>query len=151
MKLERSTREIHIWATVVWIECYGFDFRNLQLGLEKVEREFELVDQIFSTFKEDSEVALFNSNKVAFENSSTSFKEIWKLCETSKFLTEGAFDPWIGGQFDPLGVIKGWAADRAVEILKNFGATSIQVNAAGDVSLFGGYPEGGSKIGRAHV
>ena len=65
MKLERATREIHIWSTVVWIECYGLDFRNLLLGLDKVERDFEFIDQTFSTFKEDSEVSLFNSNKVA--------------------------------------------------------------------------------------
>ena len=49
------------------------------------------------------------------------------------------FDPWkVPSGFDPSGYVKGWAADRALVILKEHGATSAQVNAAGDISLFGG-------------
>ena len=50
MKVERITREIHIWSTVVWIECYGFNYQDLILGLEKVEKFLKLVDTTFSTF-----------------------------------------------------------------------------------------------------
>jgi thiamine biosynthesis lipoprotein len=44
----------------------------------------------------------------------------------------------VQGGFDPSGYVKGWAADKAIAILKSHGATSIQINAAGDLSLAGG-------------
>ena len=140
--------------------------------------DFENIDKTFSTFRTDSEVSIFNQKHNSEENYSEMFLEIWKICEQAKILTEGSFDPWYNWKYDPLGVIKGWAADRAVGFLKEFGATSIQVNAAGDISLFGGYPTDkglmpwkigiqdpenrnqivkvieihtGTKIGRAHV
>ena len=53
----------------------------------------------------------------------------------------GAFDPWFAkGIYDPIGLVKGWGADKAVKKLQEFGALSGQVNAAGDISVFGSYP-----------
>jgi thiamine biosynthesis lipoprotein len=66
-----------------------------------------------------------------------------------KELTEGAFDPWaVAGGFDPSGLVKGWAADNCAEILLAAGAEHIQVNAAGDLALRGGFtPEQPWSIG----
>ena len=35
-KLERVTREIHVWATVVWVEVFGPDREELERGIDAV-------------------------------------------------------------------------------------------------------------------
>jgi len=70
-------------------------------------------------------------------------QEVWHLCEVARDLTDGSFDPWVvKGGYDPSGYVKGWAADKCVAILKAHGAENIQVNAAGDLSLAGGFENG---------
>jgi thiamine biosynthesis lipoprotein len=77
-------------------------------------------------------------------------RECWTNLEILKELTDGYFDPFSARLpavdnevskkgFDPSGYVKGWVSDRAVAILKEYGATSVQVNSAGDISLAGGY------------
>ena len=54
----------------------------------------------------------------------------------------------MAGGFDPSGLVKGWAADNCAEILLAGGAEHIQVNAAGDLALRGGFtPERPWSIG----
>jgi thiamine biosynthesis lipoprotein len=66
--------------------------------------------------------------------------EVWDLCAQAKWLSDGAFDPWaVDGGFDPSGLVKGWAADKCANILVAVGAEHVQVNAAGDVALRGGW------------
>ena len=98
-----------------------------------------MIDQIFSTYINTSEVSKLRRGEIEISQCHNHLKEIYKLAQNAKNLTEGAFDPWkVPGGFDPSGYIKGWAADRAIEILKQHGATSAQVNAAGDISVAGG-------------
>ena len=151
MILNKLTREIHVWATVVWVECYGPDERNLENGISEVIDFFENVDLLFSPFISRSEVAKLRRNEMKIEDCDPLVQEVWNLCLVSRKLTEGAFDPWaVKGGFDPSGYVKGWAADKAIEILKSHGATSIQVNAAGDISVTGGFEGGPWKIGIRH-
>ena len=68
-------------------------------------------------------------------------QEIWQLCEYSRELTLGAYDPWaVEGGFDPSGLVKGWAAERAAQMLVESGCTNVLINAAGDLHLRGGQP-----------
>ena len=139
MTLIKETREIKVWGTIVWIEVYGLNQELLSSGLDRVSQFFNLIDQIFSTYINTSEVSKFRRGEIEISQCHTHFKEIYKLAHNAKNLTEGAFDPWsVTGGFDPSGYVKGWAADMAIEILKQHGAVSAQVNAAGDISLFGG-------------
>ena len=78
--------------------------------------------------------------KVAIENCPDDVIEVWDLCAQAKWLSDGAFDPWaVEGGFDPSGLVKGWAADKCANILIAVGAEHVQVNAAGDVALRGGW------------
>ena len=150
-ELIRLTREIRVWATVVWVECYGPDEKNLESGISEVIDFFEKVDLLFSPFISRSEVAKLRRNEINIDDCDPLVQEVWNLTLVSRELTEGAFDPWaVKGGFDPSGYVKGWAADKAIEILKRNGATSIQVNAAGDISVAGGFEGGPWKIGIRH-
>ena len=65
--------------------------------------------------------------------------------------TDGYFTDWPGGRFDPSGLVKGWAIERAAAMLSAAGLTSHSVNGAGDLQCTG-EPEPGQpwRIGMAH-
>jgi thiamine biosynthesis lipoprotein len=132
-------REIPVWGTIVFIECDGPDKDLLNLGIDKCAEYFREVDEVFSTYKNESQVSKLRSGEIKIEECSEDLQEVWQLCLQAKEITDGAFDPWcVEGGFDPSGYVKGWASDKAISILRKHGATYIQVNGAGDLSLFGG-------------
>jgi len=132
-------REIAVWGSIVFVEAVGPSVKDLNAGIDECQSFFELVDEVFSTYKDGSQVSRLRRGEIAIGNCSADLQEVWQLCLTAKALTFGSFDPWavIGG-FDPSGYVKGWASDRAINILKSHGATCVQINAAGDLSLAGG-------------
>ena len=139
MTLIKETREIKVWGTIVWIEVYGHNQELLSSGVDRVNQFFNLIDQVFSTYINTSEVSKLRRGEIEISQCHSYLREIYEEAQNAKNLTKGAFDPWsVTGGFDPSGYVKGWAADRAIEILKQHGAVSVQVNAAGDISLFGG-------------
>jgi len=132
-------REIPVWGTIVFIECDGPDKSELEAGIDKCAEYFREVDEVFSTYKDESEVSRLRRGEIKISDCSKDLQEVWDLCLRAKEITDGAFDPWcVEGGFDPSGYVKGWASDKAIAILRKHGASYIQVNGAGDLSLFGG-------------
>ena len=143
----RTQHEIEVWGTVVFI-----DFTSeveIKPAISKVEQYVHEVDQLFSTYKENSVISQLRRGEIEIAQCPPEVIEVWNLCAFVRELTEGAFDPWaISGGFDPSGLVKGWAADQCAEILLAAGANHVQVNAAGDLSLRGGFtPEQPWSIG----
>ena len=132
-------REIAVWGSIVFVEAVGPSVEDLNAGIDECQVFFELVDEVFSTYKDSSQVSRLRRGEISIGDCSADLQEVWQLCLTAKALTFGSFDPWavIVG-FDPSGYVKGWASDRAINILKSHGATCVQINAAGDLSLAGG-------------
>ncbi|MBC7269355.1 MAG: FAD:protein FMN transferase, partial [Streptomyces sp.] len=65
--------------------------------------------------------------------------EVLGLCEEYRAATGGAFDAWLPGRaFDPCAVVKGWAVQRAAELLTGAGVARFCLNAGGDVVVAGG-------------
>jgi FAD:protein FMN transferase len=71
------------------------------------------------------------------------------LCERAREHSNGWFDPWaMPGGVDPTGLVKGWAAQQAAEVLSQAGLGAGMVNAAGDIAVFGApSPARGWRIG----
>ncbi len=114
---------------------------EVELGLEidKVKEFLHKVDEVFSTYKSESDVSRIRKGKLEVADASDDVKEVWKLCEHARELTLGAFDPWkVDGGFDPSGLVKGWAAEVAAKMLVGAGVESVLINAAGDLVLRGG-------------
>ena len=135
--------EIEVWGTVLFVDAASQGLGDedfLQSGIDKV-REFALhVDEVFSTYKPDSIISRLRRNEITIESTSDEVKDVWNRCAFAREITEGAFDPWaVEGGFDPSGLVKGWAADKCAEIMLNSGAKHVQINAAGDLTLRGGY------------
>lgn len=135
-------RQFPVWGTIVDVDCSSasVSVADLDEAMKSVIAFCEDVDRDFSTYKNDSWVSRLRRGEVAIEDCPDDVVEVWDLCATARWLSNGAFDPWaVVGGFDPSGLVKGWAADRCARILVGAGADHVQVNAAGDVALRGGW------------
>jgi thiamine biosynthesis lipoprotein len=79
---------------------------------------------------------------------------MFTLADELRDRTGGFFDPRAhraDGRPDPTGVVKGWAVDEALALLRLAGARNVQVNAGGDL-VAAGEPEPGRawRIGIRH-
>jgi len=96
-------------------------------------------DAMFSTFRADS--ALMRHRRGELADVPAELLEVLELSSWARRLTDGAFDPWaMPGGFDPTGLVKGWAAQRALEQLRDAGMRAAMVNAGGDIACFGPRP-----------
>ena len=124
------------------VDCFSQSVGGAQLDrtMESVIKFCEDVDRDFSTYKDGSWVSWLRAGKVGIVDCPNDVQQVWALCEQAKALSHGAFDPWaVEGGFDPSGLVKGWAADVAADILVAAGVGHVQVNAAGDLALRGGW------------
>ena len=145
MTLARSRAEIHTWGTVIFIDAASsvIDKDAIDRVIDSVREFLYFVDEVFSTYKDQSEVSRLRRGEISITDCCADLQEVWGLCLQAKELTDGSFDPWcVEGGFDPSGYVKGWASDRAISILKAAGVEHIQINSAGDLSLAGGVEAG---------
>ncbi|CAB4660771.1 unannotated protein [freshwater metagenome] len=135
-------RHFDVWGTVVDVDIASMDVSGAELNvaMEKVIEFCRNVDADFSTYKSDSWISRLRQEKVAIDDCPSDVRDVWDLCGQAKLVSDGAFDPWaVAGGFDPSGLVKGWAADICADMLVAAGAQHVQVNAAGDLALRGGW------------
>lgn len=152
----------------VWGTAVGVDVRDplepdvLTPALDSVFAWFARVDDLFSTWRDDTEIVRIGQGDLAVEDASAEVRTVLDLCERVRRETDGAFDATVGARakvaprpglapLDPSGLVKGWAAERAATILYDAGARAFSINAGGDVVVRGG-PEPGApwRIGIRH-
>lgn len=140
--MNQVRKQFDVWGTVVDVDCFSASVGGQQLdaAMETVIAFCKDVDGDFSTYKDDSWVTRLRRGQVTIEDCPQVVRDVWDLCGQAKWLSDGAFDPWaVSGGFDPSGLVKGWAADKCADILVAAGAEHVQVNAAGDLALRGGW------------
>jgi thiamine biosynthesis lipoprotein len=98
------------------------------------------VDRVFSPFRPDSDVSQLADGEVTVDGCAPEMAEVIEACAFVRELSGGYFtaSPW--GRFDPSGYVKGWAVERAADILSAAGSASHLVNGGGDVQCAGGRP-----------
>lgn len=107
-------------------------------SLEAVYSYFAHVDDVFSTYKETSEIARINRKELVPEAASAEMREVLQLSEETKQATNGYFDiKKPDGSLDPSGLVKGWAIRNAARLLEKRGHTDFYVDAGGDVQVKG--------------
>ena len=105
--------------------------------------ELRAVDVLFSPYLWDSDVSRIDRGELRVEDAHPLVAEVVALCETAGVLTAGSFDAFYGagaaapGQrgFDPSGLVKGWAVQRAAEHLAAGLGCDVSVNAGGDIAV----------------
>lgn len=96
------------------------------------------VDALLSAHREDSDLGRWRSGRADLADLAPEVREVLDLAARARRCTGGAFDPcWAGGRPDPTGLTKGWAVDRALERMREFGVTEVLIDAGGDVRIAG--------------
>jgi thiamine biosynthesis lipoprotein len=140
-----TTRIEQVWGTVISI-----DVRDpVEVGvLDRVVEWFHRVDDLFSTWRDDTEISRLARGELTLGDASPEVRVVLALCDDLTERTRGAFDIRFGadprvasrpgrGPIDPSGLVKGWALDRAASMLRDAGAHRFSINAGGDVVTSG--------------
>ena len=115
-------------------------------ALEQARRELHELDERFSLWKSESELCRWRAGLVS--EPSALMDEVIELCAGAYDITKGLFDAWaLPGGFDPTGLVKGWAAQRALDHLVSAGVAGALVNAGGDICVA---PGGSYEVGIRH-
>jgi thiamine biosynthesis lipoprotein len=109
-------------------------------SLDAAVRWLHWVDRVFSPFRPDSDVSLLADAEVTVDGCAPEVAEVIEACAFVRELSGGYFTASPGGRFDPSGYVKGWAVERAAEILSAAGSVCHLVNGGGDVQCVGGRP-----------
>jgi len=95
-------------------------------------------DRTFSTWDAQSPISRLRRHELDFSELSRDILDVIDACAEARHLSRGWFDPWcLPGGFDPTGLVKGWATERAAGILRARGVAAAMVNTGGDIALFG--------------
>ena len=109
--------------------------------LEAAVAELRTLEARFTTYREDSEIRRIDRGELTVEDAHRDVIEVLNACAVLRAESEGAFDAWRGGSLDPSGYVKGWAAERAADVLRASGARRFTLNVGGDVVCAGGATE----------
>lgn len=131
----------HVMGTV-----FSFDVRldgaadreRVRAGLAAAVAGLHHVDEVFSPYRPDSQISRLARGELTPADCEPDVAEVFAHCETEERLSDGWFTPRYAGGLDPTGLVKGWAVQRAVEMLASSGAAAVCLNGGGDVQLYGG-------------
>jgi FAD:protein FMN transferase len=102
----------------------------------------ERVDQVFSTYRDDSAVSRLRRDATVSSTDADLVDEVLVRCEAAWELTDGWFDPWaVTDGFDPSALVKGWSLEHVGRLLGPV-CDGFLVDAGGDL-LVRGRPEPG--------
>ncbi|MEY4137339.1 MAG: hypothetical protein RL205_1467 [Actinomycetota bacterium] len=130
----------HVWGTAITLNLAGTAGReaSARAAIDECARFFAHVDDVFSTYRAETEASLYRAGLDRSGQQSIEFAEVLGACADLRTATGGSFDPWaVPGGFDPSGYVKGWAAGRASHLLRSLGFVDNLVNAGGDIQAFG--------------
>ncbi|MEU7826477.1 FAD:protein FMN transferase [Catellatospora sp. NPDC049133] len=112
----------------------GLDSAPVRRTVDAVFALLREADEVFSTYRADSEVSRVNRGELAVADAHPWVAEVATLCGEARERTGGWFDTWLPGsdgmrQWDPSGLVKGWAVERAARLPWH----DFCLNAGGDV------------------
>lgn len=109
-------------------------------------------DATFSTWDPQSPVSRLRRGDAALSDLPAEVAEVLDLCRDARQVSGGWFDPWaLPGGIDPTGLVKGWAAEQALAVLREAGMQAAMVNAGGDIAVFGAAAPGQNwRVGIRH-
>ncbi|HZV25858.1 MAG TPA: FAD:protein FMN transferase [Acidothermaceae bacterium] len=144
----------HVMGTVVSFDVRFADESQralMQAGIADAVTWLHRVDDVFSTYRDDSQVSRLGRGELRLADCDGDVEEVLELCAQVGRETDGYFSSTYGGRLDPTGLVKGWAIQRASELLSSAGSAHHLVNGGGDIQTVGGSAPGVPwQIGIAH-
>jgi thiamine biosynthesis lipoprotein len=113
----------------------------------EVVAQLREVDRVFSTYRFDSPISRLRRGELAAVDCSPEVEEVLELGRLAEHQSGGAFSIQLPGpdgvrRLDPSGVVKGWATERASEVLRDLDDTDFCLSAGGDVTCRSVDPDG---------
>jgi thiamine biosynthesis lipoprotein len=125
--------------------------RQIGEALAGAVAELRAVDMAFSPYRQRSLVSAMRRGELSARSYPPPLTDLVYRCAALRLATDGWFDAWAGpAGFDPSGMLKGWAIDRAAVLLRAAGIDNYAITAGGDWLVRGTGPRGGPwKVGIA--
>ncbi|MFJ2831112.1 FAD:protein FMN transferase [Streptomyces sp. NPDC087263] len=124
-------------GTVFSFDVRGGEPAAVQAALEEAVAQLHRVDEVFSTYRQDSQISRLARGELTVAECDPEVAEVLDLCAEAERLSEGWFSTTYEGQLDPTGLVKGWSTERVARLLAAAGASGVSVNGGGDVQLCG--------------
>jgi FAD:protein FMN transferase len=119
--------------------------RTIGEALAGAVAELRAVDMAFSPYRRRSLVSALRRGDLPAGTYPPPLADIIYRCAALRLATDGWFDAWaVPGGFDPSGMVKGWAIDRAAILLRAAGIDDYAITAGGDWLVRGTGPRGGA-------
>jgi FAD:protein FMN transferase len=109
----------------------------LRAAIDECVTWLHRVDAVYSTYREDSQISRLGRREVQLADCDPDVAEVLDLCAQVHAESRGYFAVSIDGRLDPTGLVKGWAIERASDILWAAGSVRHYVNGGGDVQVVG--------------
>lgn len=130
--------------TIIFVKKEFFDGEKeaYKEVVTEIESCLDTIEKKFSIFKEDSIVSRHNElmNNFNEEFLDEEYQEVFVRCQQAKSKTNGYFDPFFSGKYNPTGFVKGWAIEKVFFkyleplIIHNI-VEAVGINGAGDMQL----------------
>ena len=130
----------------------ALDELSVRRAIRRACTSLHRADAVFSTWKIESPMSRLRRGEITVGEAPDEITEVLRQCWYARDVSGGWFDPWaMPGGVDPTGLVKGWAAHRALAELESAGVEAAMVNAGGDVVVCG-EPEPGRpwRVGIRH-
>jgi FAD:protein FMN transferase len=131
-------------GTIVTIDVYASrhataaEIARVRAQLAGARAALRRADEVFSTWQPDSAISRLRAGKITVAEAPAEVADVLWRCAAARELSGGWFDPWaMPGGIDPTGLVKGWAAQRALAVFTEPCITGAMVNAAGDIASYG--------------
>jgi thiamine biosynthesis lipoprotein len=134
------------------IRSVGLDDPSIRRALRRAVATLHHADAVFSTWKLQSPLSRLRRGEITAAEAPPEVSDVLDRCADARLASGGWFDPWsLPGGVDPTGLVKGWAAQRALATLVEDGVEAAMVNAGGDIAVWG-QPEPGRswRVGVRH-
>ena len=105
--------------------------------LEAAVETLRELEARFTTYRDDSEIKRVERGELRLADAHPDVREVLDACAVLRAESRGAFDAWRGGSLDPSGYVKGWAAERAADVLRQAGCARFALNLGGDIVCAG--------------
>src|SRR5438874_199280 len=126
----RSRHVEHCMGTVFSIDVR--DPGEWSAAVAEVVGWLHRVDAVFSPFKPGSDVSRLARGELRLADAAPEVRVVLELCADLTATTEGYFSALVDGRIDPTGLVKGWAVERASELLRRHGSENHAINGGGD-------------------
>lgn len=131
----RTVHVEHCMGTVFTVDIR--DAGEWRDAIAEVVAWLHRVDAVFSAYRPDSDVSRMQRRELQVVDADPEIAAVLALCAQVQAETLGFFTAMPHGKIDPTGLVKGWAIERASQILRGRGALNHAVNGGGDLQLAG--------------